>query len=407
MLDTVPRSVRMLAESLSRLHGPAIIRNESNGYHIYIASPECIKQDGRKEIQSKHLTVNASKYRELPEWKAKHKGNHDPDFSAVCHKTDTRYRVSDLLNEKKFPPLEKRGIPNITSQVICASVQRQECLVQDAAGNMVPQDPGEVIPLSDLPSNHPAIEYIVNRGYNPVSLESQFNCGFCSAEAPENSTKGIFYKKLPAGFKDTPQGRIIFFAMINGVQVGWQARILERVTASGIKEYWHPYKECWTPIETKNTATGKWECLPGIEDTNRIGAPLWKPSKYKTAFGMLRNESLIGIDAAVDFNKKMNLKKSTAFIVEGPLDAGRLGPGGVAILGKYLSDRQADMLIRKFRRLIMLMDNDKAGKEAKERIIEVMKGKMVDISFVEVPSGYKDIGEMDTISAMTLAYKYI
>lgn len=397
----------MLAESLSRLHGPAIIRNESNGYHIYIASPECIKQDGRKEIQSKHLTVNASKYRELPEWKLKHKGNHDPDFSAVCHKTDTRYRVSDLLNEKKFPPLEKRGIPNITSQVIAASVQRQECLVQDAAGNMVPQDPGEVIPLSELPSNHPAIEYIVNRGYNPVSLEAQFNCGFCSAEAPENSTKGIFYKKLPAGFRDTPQGRIIFFAMINGVQVGWQARILDRITASGIKEYWHPYKECWTPIATKNTATGKWECLPGIEDTNRLVAPLWKPSKYKTAFGMLRNESLIGIDAAVAFNKKMNLKKSTAFIVEGPLDAGRLGPGGVAILGKYLSDRQADMLIRKFRRLIMLMDNDKAGKEAKERIIEVMKGKMVDISFVEVPSGYKDIGEMDTISAMTLAYKYI
>ncbi len=370
-------------------------------------SPICLEMDGAKELNSKHLTVNASKYFELEEWKAKNKKEHNPDFSAVCHKTNTKYRVSQLLNERIFPPLEKRGIKNVASHVTSASVQREECLILDENGNKIPQDPGEVIPLSDLSNDHPAITYLTSRGYNIETLEKQFNCGYCIAEAPENPSKGIYYKKLPKGFRDTPQGRIIFFSYMHGVQVGWQARILERVTAAGVKEFWHPYENIWMPMEHKCLDTKKWVPLPGIEDRHSTFKVLWNYSKYKTAFGMARNDTLMGYDAAVAFNSMMGFKKPVVFLVEGPLDAGRLGPGACALLGKYMSDKQADLLCRKFKKIICINDNDKAGLEAKQKIKSLLSQKSVEVVFVDLPDGFKDIGEMDTISAMALTYKYI
>lgn len=370
-------------------------------------SPVCLEQDGAKELNSKHLTVNASKFYELEDWKAKNKKAHNPDFSAVCHKTNTKYKVSDLLNEKMFPPLDKRGIKNVASHVTSASVQREECLIRDENGNLIPQDPGEVIPLSDLPNDHPAIKYLADRGYNIETLEKQFNCGYCVAEAPENPSKGIYYKKLPKGFRDTPQGRIIFFSYMHGVQVGWQARILERITSAGVKEFWHPYDNMWVPMEYKCPTTNKWIPLPGVEDNSNKLKPLWKYSKYKTAFGMARNDTLMGYDAAVEFNNMMRLKKPVVFLVEGPLDAGRLGPGACALLGKYMSEKQADILCRRFKKIICISDNDKAGAESKQKIRTLLSQKSVETVFADLPYGYKDIGEMDTISAMTFAYTHI
>lgn len=413
LLDTIPRGVRRLAEALSRLHGPAVIRNETNGYHIYLPSPECIKTDGRKELQSKHLTVNASKYLELPEWKLTHPKKHDKDFSAMCHKTNTRYRVTDLLNELMFPPLAKRGLANVPSHVLEAAVLKSECLVVDDKGNMVPPNPGKTTPIHELPLDHPAIQYLLARKYDPLLLYRQLRCAYCYEEYPENPDKGIFYKRLPMRFRDTAQGRIVFYADIDEVQVGWQARIIEAVTQTtdsppqAIKLYWHPYESTWVPIEVKNTLTNKFEPIEGVEIDTESYTLLWKPSKYKTAFGMSRNEVLLGIDAAVAWNKMVGLKKPTVVLVEGPLDAARFGPPGVAMLGKYLSDRQADLLIRKFKKIIVVADNDKAGLEAKLRIQEVLANKFIDLVFVNVPSSFKDVGEMETLDALKLIQPHL
>lgn len=398
----------MLAEALSRLHGPSIIRNESNGYHIYLPCPECLDTDGRKEIFSKHLTINASRYKQTDDW-IQSRGIIDDvkirDFSAVCHKNDVKYKVSDLLNERKFKPLEKRGFGGISSKVIPASTSRNASLVDDGRGNMVPMDPGEVIPITSLPAFHPAVVYLKERGYDINLLYKQFKCSFCIKENPSNPMKGIFYKRLPLGFTDTPQGRIIFYAFVNGVQVGWQARIIDRVEGDK-KFYLHPYTNNWVHAEQKNAKTNKWEAIPGIEikvGDHEVG---WHPSKYKTAFGMPRNDVVMGIDAAVDFNKRFRMPKPVAFIVEGPLDAGRIGPGGVALLGKYMSERQADLLLSKFKKLVIISDNDKAGAEYVTRIKNLMCDRLVDVVFVEVPSQYKDIGDMTTSDAVDLVFKY-
>jgi hypothetical protein len=414
-MDTLPAEVRRLAEALGRLHGPAIIRSESNGYHIYLPSPECLKTDGRKEISSKHLTVNASKYLQLDDWVTKHttlsKNNDLPsdlhDYSALCHKSGVKYKVTDLLNEALYPTLENRGIKNVKSYLMAASAVNTACLVKDDKGNMVPPNPGEVTAITSLPPLHPAVVYLKARGFNLDSLYKQFKCGFCTAETPIDSDKGIYYKFLPAGFRDTPQGRIIFYAFINGIQTGWQARILDRVSDDGFKEYWHPYQNKWVPMEIKDAVSGKWTPIPGIEISESNYEIAWKPSKYKTAFGMQRNAALIGVDAAVQMNKDLGVKTPTAFLVEGPLDAGKIGPGGVAMMGKYLSDQQADLLSKKFRKLVLLMDNDKAGLEAKARIQKVFHERLMELHFVSVPSAYKDVGEMTHMEAMTLAYNFL
>ncbi len=39
--------------------------------------------------------------------------------------------------------------------------------------------PGEILRLSELPPNHPARLYLVNRGYDPLALEQNFQIGFC------------------------------------------------------------------------------------------------------------------------------------------------------------------------------------------------------------------------------------
>ena len=399
----------ILAEALSRLHGPAVIRNESNGFHIYLPSPECLKTDGRKEIQSKHLTVNASRYKQTDDWLHKHGSIKDPmvlDYSAVCHKTNTKYKVSDLLNEKKYPTLEKRGLSNISSKIIEAATLKTQSLVDDGKGNLVPMDPGVVVPITALPTHHAAVAYLRDRGYDLDLLYKQFKCSFCTQERPEQPEKGIFYKRLPLDFKDTPQGRIIFYSFINGVQVGWQARIIDRVE-DNIKYYLHPYKNNWVAAEQKNAETGKWEAIPGIEIELNGYTIHWKPAKYKTAFGMARNETLMGVDAAVEFNKKLGLKKHTAFVVEGPLDAGRIGPGAVALLGKYMSERHADLLVSKFKKLVVVADNDKAGKEMATRIKQLMSERLVELNFVDIPDQYKDVGEMTYEAAMHLVFKHL
>lgn len=394
---------------MSRLHGPAIIRNESNGFHIYLPSPECLKTDGRKEIQSKHLTVNASRYKQTDDWVQRHgylKDDMAKDYSAVCHKTDTKYKVSDLLNERKYPTLEKRGLPNISSKIIQAATQRSASLVDDGKGNLVPVDPGVVVPITSLPPFHPAVMYLKDRNYDLDLLYTQFKCSFCTQETTEDAAKGIMFKKLPLDFKDTPQGRIIFYSFINGVQVGWQARIIERVEGN-LKYYFHPYKNSWVATEQKDPDTGKWEPLPGIEIKLQGYDILWKPSKYKTAFGMLRNETLMGVDAAIEFNRKLGLKKPTACIVEGPLDAARIGPGAIALLGKYMSERHADLLVSKFKKLIVVADNDKAGREMADRIRQLMSERRIEIVFIDIPEQYKDVGEMSYSDAVNLIFKHI
>jgi hypothetical protein len=200
--------------------------------------------------------------------------------------------------------------------------------------------------------------------------------------------------------KDTPQGRPVFFCDINGVQVGWQARILTQMVGDA-ELVWHPYKNAWVTIRAFD---GKdWAMSPGFETANGLS---WKDhAKYKTSPGASRNQILMGVDHAVAWNAEHRPGLAPiAVLAEGPLDAARL-PMGVATLGKHLSEAQAEVLRKKFQRFIYVPDNDESGRKALRRVRQVLASSTLHVA--ELPKGFKDIGAMTYEQAELLVKPYI
>lgn len=378
----VPRKVMMLANVLARIHGEVIIRNEAHGLHLYMASPIALERDGSIELQSKHLTVNADKHLGLGQFRNKI-GTYNKEAVGKCHKYDVTYTVTQL---KQMPPLEKRGIKDVSHKVRNNAVDREKYLIDDGKGNRIPMHPGLVTPIQDLPDDHAVIEYLNRRNYSIDTLVRQFRTSYCFAETPEQKDIKLYYRRLPGGFKDTPQGRVIFHIDVKGVQEGWQARILEKI--EGDKKYfWHPYQNEWVLGFIKLGEI--WQLRP---DWQKEPYP-WKPSKYRTGNGTQRSRVVMGYDAAVDWNERVGTKEPFAILVEGPLDAARFGPPGIAFLGKYLNEEQGKLIARKFKKVIYITDSDASGLQSKKSIIRSLAGK-VDLHEAVVPKGVKDVGEM-------------
>lgn len=73
--------------------------------------------------------------------------------------------------------------------------------------------PGTVIPLTELPSDHPAREYVVSRGFSAEELTSNFSVGLCiSVDEPR------LY---------TARGRLYIPVTYRQELVGWQCRAIQ------------------------------------------------------------------------------------------------------------------------------------------------------------------------------------
>lgn len=390
-----------LAVALSRKHGDVHIARESGGIHLYMASPEGLEQDGAIELQKKHLSVNADKYFASGKWQSRI-GTYNNDRCALCMKYDKAYEVSTLL---KMVPLSDRGYSEKIQAKVSVGVDNSKFLVDDGKGNLIPEAPGIVIPVNILPDDHPAADYLLKRGYNLSSLVHQFDTSYCMTEMPEDRVRERFWRKLPGGFKDTPQGRIIFFGDMLGVRRGWQARVLS-YNDGATEWYYHPYDKAWTAV--KNLEDGEWKFTSRFEPMpayNREPQP-FDPSKYRISKGASRNKLILGLDMAIAWNKAhRKLGKRVVIITEGPLDAGKFGPPAVAILGKYLSDDQSDILTKHFDIIMYVSDNDKAGLEGAARI----QRKLADKNIIQIPlpTQYKDPGELPLDEAWALFEKYL
>src|SRR6266496_1106889 len=51
-----------LAEALIECHGKVRVAKESRGLHFYIPCPDCLQEDGEKELYSMHLAINVDRY---------------------------------------------------------------------------------------------------------------------------------------------------------------------------------------------------------------------------------------------------------------------------------------------------------------------------------------------------------
>jgi 5S rRNA maturation endonuclease (ribonuclease M5) len=84
-------------------------------------------------------------------------------------------------------------------------------------------------------------------------------------------------------------------------------------------------------------------------------------------------------------------------LVEGPGDVWRVKESSyqaVALLGTELFDWQVIQLSHCGRHILVVMDNDDAGREAEHRIVNQLNRVRVACAALRIPSQYKDLGEM-------------
>lgn len=101
-----------------------------------------------------------------------------------------------------------------------------------------------------------------------------------------------------------------------------------------------------------------------------------------------------------------NLEKgSDAILVEGPLDAWKLGDGTVSLIGVKYTDRQIILLKEKMiRNLFIMFDNDTAGAKAAKGLARIMSPLVNRIEIIKL-QGIKDPGELTVDEASVLKYQ--
>lgn len=128
--------------------------------------------------------------------------------------------------------------------------------------------------------------------------------------------------------------------------------------------------------------------LPITENGHRIGWQIRPPRptvadepKYRSMYGYRKKRHLVYADRARGF--------PFVVVCEGLLDAIRVGPPAVAIIGKQPSQRQLDLLVAGWPTIVLLLDPDAAAEQANAARELADKAAVVSVPL----NGYKDAGE--------------
>lgn len=106
------------------------------------------------------------------------------------------------------------------------------------------------------------------------------------------------------------------------------------------------------------------------------------------------------------FNLHRIKSSRKVYVVESSFDAIRLdqvGMPAVATLGANVSNIQVELLRKYFNDIILIADNDEAGGNMKERLIERLGSR---VSVIQLDKKYKDIGDMDDESIKNLDFEF-
>lgn len=106
------------------------------------------------------------------------------------------------------------------------------------------------------------------------------------------------------------------------------------------------------------------------------------------------------------FNLHRVKSSRTVYVVESSFDAIRLDQVGipaVATLGASVNATQIDLLQRYFNDIIVIADNDDAGGNMKDRLVEKLKHR---VTVIQLDKKYKDIGDMDDESIRNLRFEF-
>lgn len=106
------------------------------------------------------------------------------------------------------------------------------------------------------------------------------------------------------------------------------------------------------------------------------------------------------------FNLNRVKTADRVYVVESSFDAIRLDQVGfpaVATLGSNVSNTQIELLQKYFNNIIVIADNDEAGGNMKDKIIEKLGSR---VSVIQLNKQYKDIGDMDDESIKALEFQF-
>lgn len=443
-----PDAARQFAARMSEAQGCRVVLTaETGGYHLYLPCPDCLETHGERELNDPKYAINLTRHLGLdqgsalldkPERRrgtadlmAAYEDNERKDSRVgICMRTRQSKRphfwsVSELLQmrtiSERHPDIHTRA--SVTGGA--GSADREQYWKPDpVTGIKCPPPPGEVIPINQLPAHHPAAEYLISRDFNLDRLYEQFRCSFCVKEYPESKEDLIFYRYMPGGWKDTPQHRIVFYSLINGTPMTWQARVVEHVDGN---DRWmlHPYKLDRSPdfakvykhapftyanTHTRPNGNAAWIPVAPFDELDPDGVLKFQPSKYRTAKHSSRE--MMGWDAAMARAAADPLPYKWCVMLEGPLDAARIGPGGIAVIGSSISPGNAAMVAANFHIVFTAFDNDMAGRAATERVGKMIMSNSgrncVTQLCVPLPvTGGKDVGDMTQEAADEMMRKAI
>lgn len=106
------------------------------------------------------------------------------------------------------------------------------------------------------------------------------------------------------------------------------------------------------------------------------------------------------------FNLHRVKNSDKVYIVESSFDAIRLDQVGlpaVATLGANISNSQVELLKKYFNNIIVIADNDEAGSNMKNRLVEKLGSR---VSVINIDPKYKDVGDMDDDTIKNLEYRF-
>lgn len=146
----------------------------------------------------------------------------------------------------------------------------------------------------------------------------------------------------------------------------------------------------------------RWGC--GITPTNGLVIPAHDKDAKLVGWIIRREHGVPKYVYAKGFKKSHILfgqplvdTSNAVCITEGALDAmwlNQLGYQAVALLGMHMSTVQEELIMRlPSKEIILSLDNDEAGKKGREHILKRLQGK-INISYLKLPSGYKDVQEI-------------
>lgn len=194
------------------------------------------------------------------------------------------------------------------------------------------EPPGALTYLEHLEPDHPARQYLLSRGFDLGELSRTWNVLYCEEAGPAYPVAN---------------NRLIIPVIMNDLWVGWQAR-----------------------------------AVPGLGSSWGDDAP-----KYFTMPG-LRKSRLV-------YNHDLARKQPFVVICEGPTDVWRVGPAGVALLGKQASPEQLRLIAAGWsgKPVVALLDADAAA-ESDLLVAQLRRVSSGGVVQIRLPQG-QDPGDMN------------